>query len=371
MDSIFSNQATRATLIAVIALPVISLGLAVLLRAFVKVEQSYNKAYFVKGDRFQYRLTVKNPTIIPCPIRMTFAEQSKMFYDVPQDQFSFMPFGSHDFGTEIKCKYRGIYKIGVDNVCVQDFLGLVRFKYQNVQATTIIVYPRVIDLSEVLKINRDWRIDEQDDADIQDFRNYQPSDSMKRIHWKLSVKKQDLIVKEFIQNPDVASDALFIDFSRTQDDLMAAVEQEDRVIETAVAVAYSLSNYKLNYDLIGALDSNLFYSSSDFKSVYERLATERFGGSFCVHDLLYDYYENDNHLVRWWIITTQVTDAFTTELLNAVSGGNPAQVFIISDKKVKNIRDENVLKLIENDIKVTYVGPHQNLHSQLRAKDRA
>ncbi|MGN0779045.1 MAG: DUF58 domain-containing protein [Aristaeellaceae bacterium] len=104
----------------------------------------------------------------------------------------------------------------------------------------------------------------EDVSNPADFRNYQPGDAMKKIHWKLSARKGDLMVRRY-EEP-VLSDALVLldcsappSFGHPE----AEADIRDTLLETAASIMSSQagSDHAVRLPLMGAhpieLDKNM------------------------------------------------------------------------------------------------------------------
>src|SRR5690606_38961497 len=134
--------------------------------------------------------------------------------------FSVMPFSSKTYTFEVECKYRGYYSIGVERVEITDLLGLINIKYTVREPIYITVYPKIVELERFhIKTNYiseshallDTKF--EDMATISNIRKYAYGDRIKKIHWKLTAKKNELMVKEF-QNTTETSLMIVLDLSR-------------------------------------------------------------------------------------------------------------------------------------------------------------
>lgn len=104
---------------------------------------------------------------------------------------------SHSACIECRLKKAGIY----------DPFGLVRFKIKNVSdKTRLLITPIMSEESYIGTIGSSSMIDSDKFSDTQkgddssqvfEIRNYRPGDDIRRIHWRLSSKQDDLIVKEY------------------------------------------------------------------------------------------------------------------------------------------------------------------------------
>ncbi|MCL6510658.1 MAG: DUF58 domain-containing protein [Anaerolineae bacterium] len=119
--------------------------------------------------------------------------------------------GGHQWrGWRVKsrCEHRGRYTLGPVIVCSGDPLGIYQMQRQLDIVHTLLVYPATFDLRDFPlpatflpggdALHRRTHYVTTNAAGVRD---YMPGDSINRIHWPTSVRRQRLIVKEFELDP--------------------------------------------------------------------------------------------------------------------------------------------------------------------------
>lgn len=118
--------------------------------------------------------------------------------------------------------YPGLLKISVSRVYIKDLMGFFRLKKNVEQTAELSILPRAVtdiayektaleqgmlESEESLKRGNDF-------SDVQEVREYIPGDKLMSIHWKLSAKRDILMVKDRVSMSDhqlVIVPELFID----------------------------------------------------------------------------------------------------------------------------------------------------------------
>lgn len=105
----------------------------------------------------------------------------------------------------IRCPHVGSFLIGVKRVAIEDVFGLFSLSAkQPGWAAEALVVPKVVDVaplrfspgeSEFEAVSRAT----EDTASPSDIRAYQQGDELKKIHWKLSLRRRELIVRTYDQ----------------------------------------------------------------------------------------------------------------------------------------------------------------------------
>ncbi|MCL2397047.1 MAG: DUF58 domain-containing protein [Defluviitaleaceae bacterium] len=239
---------------AVLALPLVSLALTLVSRRQFTVEEQLTQNNIIKNEMVQYVFNVRNNSFLPCAsVRVRFRANSfAVVTDFVDQYFAILPYKSHEIVFNVSARYRGNYEIGVLNIVMYDFLGLFRFEQKHDKTLTLMVRPRVLDMSPLPLSTAESGMEnvknlmaQEDYAVISDLRKYQPTDGYKKIHWKASAKKNELISKNY-QHTRRNSTAVVVDNSLVPGDAEAALALEDAVMEGCVStLAYCLRRQQL------------------------------------------------------------------------------------------------------------------------------
>ena len=139
----------------------------------------------------------------------------------------------------------GVTSPGVERVVISDLLGLFTVeKVPKNQGGELIVLPLPFDVGELTYAAGDSGTESmaraaEDITSPADVRTYQQGDAMKKIHWKLSVRKQELMVRRF-EAPVMPDALVLLDCSappKTRDD-QSQLDLRDALLETAASVMH-------------------------------------------------------------------------------------------------------------------------------------
>ncbi len=232
------------TFIIVLLLPVLSITLALLSYRFIKINTSLSNTNIDRLSQFVVRIGINNksPLILPsfkiiCTLPDVEGKKTEkvVFFLVSP----FARSGTFDY----KCRFvnRGVYNISVDKIEYYDFLKLVKIKKRINQKLTLNILPRKIDVS--LSVSSDMQNQENSNfvgtstvvsgGDIIGVKEYVYGDNLKNVHWKLSVKTDDLILKTYAE--DVFDKAyVIVDMSAYYDEFYLNKSITDCVVEAAL-----------------------------------------------------------------------------------------------------------------------------------------
>lgn len=158
-------------------------------------------------------------------------------------KLSAMTAGEQRLTLNFHAAHVGVTSPGVKKIVISDLLGMFTVeKLPKVQGGELIVLPLPFDVGELTYAAGDSGTESmarasEDVTSPADVRTYQPGDAMKKIHWKLSMRKQELMVRRF-EAPVMPDALVLLDCSkppRTANE-NAQLDLRDALLETAASV---------------------------------------------------------------------------------------------------------------------------------------
>ncbi len=171
-----------------------------------------------------------------------------------------MPHRLQSMKLPIHASHVGVFTVGLRSCTVEDLLGLVQ-RHILLQKTSfeLVVLPQTFDV-EPLKLapgDPGSELMSRATEDLNapsDIRSYQPGDAMKKIHWKLSLRKRELIVRKF-DEPILQDVLILMDCSPPPSwgHARAGADIRDAMLETAASVLTSqtVTDHQLRMPLPG------------------------------------------------------------------------------------------------------------------------
>ena len=227
------------TLIILLLLSVISVLWALMT---VKVEMKGLKGRVERGETLMTIFTVRHLSLMPVSaIRLRLSVPSAFS---PNQEISVpaMPFMKKPFRWRIACPHRGVFEAGVTRIFVSDLFGLVTLsKKSGMKLVKVDVAPKVPHAEHMELKGGDIgpetisRSDE-DTASPSDVRKWQDGDPLKKVHWKLTARKREVMVRVYEES--ARPDTLIIpDLSEISAMKDQALELEDCVCEACAGMA--------------------------------------------------------------------------------------------------------------------------------------
>lgn len=151
--------------------------------------------------------------------------------------------------VHVTSDYCGVLRVQTDKLYIGGYLRLFGFTKKCGLNLDVPVFPKLFDVSfEISSKIRDF-IGESDTyskeksgddpSEVFDIREFRPGDRMQRIHWKLTARLDDFMVKEF-SRPVGYPVVVFFNFSRT-DTQPAQLYAMSRVIEAGLSISAGLA----------------------------------------------------------------------------------------------------------------------------------
>ena len=172
-----------------------------------------------------------------------------------------MPRRLQSFRLPVHAAHVGVFSVGLHACTVEDLLGLVRKRVSLKQTFfDLLVLPRTFEVDPLVLAPGDpgselmARATEDLNAPS-DIRSYQQGDAMKKIHWKLSLRKGELMVRKF-DEPILQDVLILMDCSRPPSwgHPQAEADLRDALLETAASVltAQSATDHQVRLPLLGS-----------------------------------------------------------------------------------------------------------------------
>ena len=213
-------------LVLMIAGPILSGTAVVVLRRFLQVEINYAQdSYGVQGETAYFVIQLKNPTwFVSLDAKVIVNVENTLLGTIGQQVFS-VPIHAGKGETltlPIAAGYPGLVRVSVSRVYVKDLMGFFRLKKAVDQAAELSILPRAVNdiayektaLEQGMLESEESSKRGNDFSDVQEVREYIPGDKLMSIHWKLSAKRDILMVKDRVSMSDhqlVIVPELFLD----------------------------------------------------------------------------------------------------------------------------------------------------------------
>ena len=195
-----------------------------------------------RGEDVLLEITVRHQGILPiAPLIVHLAATP----DAPEAEMTLrdMPGKRQRLQLPFHAAHIGVSRPGIRAVTVSDLFGMVSVtKTPEVESGELIVVPTPFEVDELTFAPGDSGLETmaratEDVNNPADVRGYQPGDAMKKIHWKLSLRKRELMVRRF-EEPVLPDALVLMDCSEPPKigHEEAEADMRDALLETAASV---------------------------------------------------------------------------------------------------------------------------------------
>ena len=154
---------------------------------------------------YEFRIDNHSPLAIPfIDARVSIPQSNSVRCTQRTIRLSLAPMTGYHMKNTVSFRFRGTYDIGVECFYVYDFFRIFRMRVDVDNLTTVYVLPRRLTLDEASAhaVSDDTARTVRsplvvDKLEVSDIRDYRAGDSLKAIHWKLSSKSENFIVKDY------------------------------------------------------------------------------------------------------------------------------------------------------------------------------
>ena len=321
---------------AVVIIPVLSFLVMLLSYYFIKFEVNVERRIYEKRETASTLIRISNEGFIPAPfIKMRIMQIDENGKSVDENVYAFglYPFKGVDFSNNIVMKRRGLYEVGIRDIEFYDLLGLFRLRRSINEIVEILVLPKRILLYG--DMTRNIFADDGDEKNkskigedrtiISHIRDYADGDNVNSIHWKLSSKKDELIVKVY----DRPNDNNIMIIAEMQSNIFHDSDMwedsGDAVVESALTLAlkcvYEGKRCTLYwYDtMIGSIAWYDISTFTEFDTAFDHLAVTRVSfDNITIDSILKNNEICDTHNKVIYTIT-QGIDLKTADILSSLA----------------------------------------------------
>lgn len=236
--------------------------------------------------------------------------------------------GEKNHTYDLSFGYCGIYEVSCKKIIINDLLGIFSRQLNEVVSATATVMPSDCGLrfqiSRIISDNEEDIYSDplagEDVSEIKELRDYRDGDRLSQVHWKLSTKSEDLIVKEYARNIGVC--------------IVIACDGSYNTLSEITAY------YELLYSFGKKLiDEEIYFELLYYSSLYEDVTRKKIDNTY---DLSIEIQNMYFHL-------SQKTTAELESLYN-INGGGMKLLYLtmldLFEDKYKTVLQRNNAKLI-------------------------
>jgi len=316
------------------AIPVLSFLYSFICMQGLSVRHFFRHSSITKGDDSDIIVMVENHSFLPVFDAEIVFKEADVGVIMPANLF-IKKIAARSVEEQVinySCKYRGQFHVGALHIKMFDILKLFIFKKKIESDDFVLVYPRAFPVESFpVKVELTAKEDAKkasimdDYYTIADIRKFVPSDSLKRVHWKLSAKRNELLVKRHQASGNNAV-AIVLDMLKIPvKDTEKRIAHEDGIVCRVLSVIKHITNRQMWVDLIYASDSiNTFNctGSRDFHLLRPILAKAEFNALVPAENILRKIIKNKDEIGNIVFFTPNLTELIVQNLIDAKKLGH-------------------------------------------------
>lgn len=169
----------------------------------VRVSMKGVKPRVARGERLMTIISVEHRCILPAGNIRIALNVPGSGASVQEISIAASPFAKKNYRNVIRCPHRGNYEVGIAKITVSDIFSLFEISHKSKKKLLRVdVYPQAVDVPcmqlQASDMGPEFRSRATEDAaSPSDIRAWQDGDELKKVHWKLSLRKQELMVRTF------------------------------------------------------------------------------------------------------------------------------------------------------------------------------
>lgn len=256
---------------------------------------------------------------------------------------------SREFSLDMECSHRGNFKAGVSSVRSRDILGLFFLPVNSRRLcgkmlSDLIVLPRSSPsayFDDLTSFLYDWQHKQTPDAGdevdaVANIRTHRPGDSMKRTHWKLTARMNEIMIKEF-ENPIRQAGLILIDMARPAQDSYRRSACLDLADACTDRVAYLTSLLLkdgnclrlVNYQQDGRHELSVGHPA-ELRQAQLMLAAMDWSDGWPAEQALIEETSPDKGLCFIILLATRLNKATVSQLLDLRQRGRPVWLVLLA-----------------------------------------
>ena len=332
----------------------------------VKVSHGLNNTRVNRGDAVGMEVSVSHRSLLPiAPVSLKMRATS----NTPAATIHLTELGrrTQKVTYRLQAEHVGAMFPGVESFTVSDVFGLFKKEHTPESAgNELLVLPVPFDVEPLTFAAGDMGVETmkramEDPSSPSDFRGYQPGDPLKRIHWKMSARKREVIIRQF-EEPALPDALVLMDTSRPllppEVEPRKAAYLQDAVLETAASVV----NTQIKHDnpvrlpLVGDRPME-YHGTMGLPILLEELARCTFNESEQFERVIMMQMNDLRKTGAVVIVTTRLTSVLVDLIGRMKRMGPNVRLYLVTFRPNDGMLQGQVGRLQQGGVEVNFVTP--------------
>lgn len=203
---VYTSRITAVILVTAIAYPIAAAGLTALQLIFLRADFADSRLTLPKNESFEFCVNVRNASVLPCaPLELvcSLPDPESGRFTRKRIYVSLSPLASAKLIVEGRHLYRGCYTAEMETLSIVDPLRIIRLTKKQKSRMTLVFLPRKLPLDDVAfstvgerSLSRPNAVTDERE-DFSHVRDYHIGDNFRLVHWKLTAKQDELMIKQY------------------------------------------------------------------------------------------------------------------------------------------------------------------------------
>lgn len=221
---LYDEHSTMVILLTMGMLPILLWMIGFYFKKCVDIQVNSDTLVGTKQDPYAVALLLRNRGFLPIPKIKVVVEYRNRFMDHTRRELLLTALEARselELSLSAQSSYSGISEYQIKRLEVYDYLSMWKFRKKSSAFAMVTILPELTIIERSLvQDNPNVLVESEvfsgsksgdDPSELYGIREYEHGDKMNRIHWKLSLKQDELMVKEF-GLPINCAVAIMVDF---------------------------------------------------------------------------------------------------------------------------------------------------------------
>jgi len=346
-------------LLMMVCMAALALISALLAWATLTITYVLSSPQVTRGDSISLQVNLIHSAPLPvAPVSLRFiAPDARLPLDV---YLAAKPFRRTQCRQSFPCPHVGVYPAGITCCGISDVFGLFLFKRKpGLEPVHATVVPAAFPVRPLLfapgESGNDAIARATDDATSPaDIRAYQYGDELKRVHWKLTMRKRELVVRRF-EEPEHPDALILMNCAPPTEDDELAYYLRDALCETAASLAMDQvkAGHLVRMPLLGARAREVSCEDiSELPALLDALAHAPFDGTDRFERVLELETRRMRRTGGTAVITSRLDSPIADMLMRIRRMGPRTRLYYVYDGELPDETDALLLNLERHDIEV-------------------